>query len=64
MKNSTRVAIGLAVLLLLVPMAAFARGTPDAAPEVQLRSESGVYISPNGDGIQDELHLSPVVGEE
>ncbi|MBU8913041.1 MAG: gliding motility-associated C-terminal domain-containing protein [Spirochaetales bacterium] len=63
MKNSARPAIGLAVMLLLLPMATFARGTPDAAPEIQLRSESGVHISPNGDGIQDGLQLSPVMGD-
>lgn len=64
MKNSTQLAIGFTVTLLLLPMAIFARGTPDAVPEIQLRNDSGAYISPNGDGIQDELQLSAVVGEE
>lgn len=41
-----------------------ARGAPEVPPAIQLSSESGVYISPNGDGVQDELVLAPVLTED
>jgi outer membrane protein OmpA-like peptidoglycan-associated protein/flagellar hook assembly protein FlgD len=51
------------MVLVILPTALAARGTPDVVPVVTLASESGVFISPNDDGIQDELRLAPILSE-
>ena len=47
-------------LVFISAIAAHGRGTEEVNPNVQLTNESGVYISPNGDGVSDNLELAAI----
>ena len=50
-----------ALVAIALPAMAFGRGVAEGPPAIQIQSQSGVYISPNGDGVRDQLELSPVL---
>jgi len=60
--NRSRLLV-LTTLILVVSGYAFARGEPDTMPSVSLSAASSVYISPNGDGVQDELKLAATLSD-